>query len=526
MTHVTSLAILSTAILGCFDPSLDPIDLAQRASLSEALVETSTGTIQGLVAGERLVFRNIPYAAPPVGPLRFEPPQPPVPWTGVRDATLFGARCPQAPSPGSPLAEDCLTLNVYAPSGAVEGAALPVVVFIHGGGNRAASAQGPEPDRSTLPGRGVVLVTIQFRLGALGWFSYPELPHAGANGLLDQMAALRWVRENIARFGGDPTRVTLYGLSGGARDIVALLAAPAARGLFARAIISSGAVFADSLATSQARGALIEARVGCAGQADPVACLRATPADVLVAANPNNVNYLGLLSQLAPVVDGVVLPEHPLETLRREGSPVPLLVGSLTDEWQNFNVPELSPAAYAAAIENVVGAEWAPAFLAAYPASAYPTPRLAYIDWATDYAMHCPTRYLAQVAHGADPTEDRAPVWKYLFANRLDGNATLAALGAFHTQDMGFVFGVLSSFRNTPYTPTPGEVELSAAMQDYVLRFAATGNPNPRPGSVAWHRYTPGREWYLRLDEVIEQGERWHSDGCEVWNQNPDLWGR
>jgi para-nitrobenzyl esterase len=512
---------LLAATLGCSLPEPGPPARVEQAETLTTIVETAAGTLRGVASNGRLVFRDIPYAAPPVGELRFAPPQPPVPWSGIRDASTFGPRCPQAPTPGFPQNEDCLRVHVYAPEGATSGAALPVMVYLHGAGNRGSSPQTVELDSNTLPSRDVVFVTVQYRLGALGWVAYPQLPQAGSNGLLDQMAALRWVQDNIAQFGGDPTRVTLFGQSAGARDVLAQLAAPAAKGLFSRAIIESGAIYANSLATALALGATVETNAGCAGAADVVACLRSKTAAALVAAMPpTGPSYLFGYA-LAPIVDGAVLSENPIDTLRRDGAAVPVILGSLTDEWYFFNPPAMTPESYAAAVTATVGAERAQVFLSLYPASLYASPLAAYVDWVSDYAIQCPMRYLARVLHG----DDRPPVWKYVFANRLDNNATLSALGAYHTQEVSFVTGYLASFRGIAYTPTEGEVALSAAMQGDWTRFAASGDPNP-PHGIEWHRYSPGREWYRRFDETIASGARWHSELCDVWDEAPDLWAK
>jgi para-nitrobenzyl esterase len=283
--------------------------------------------------GDSVAFKGVPYAAPPVGDLRWAPPQPPAPWTGVRDATRFGPVCPQPINGGlaktAVQSEDCLTLNVWRPR---DGAAkAPVLVWLHGGGDVTGSASESRFDGASFARDGVIFVSVDFRLGALGWFAHPALTRASkrnaplANyGLMDQIAALRWVRDNIARFGGDPRRVTLAGQSSGGEAVLALMSAPGARGLFEQAIVESAPAWAPvpDLRTAEAAGQALALRAG-APDAD-LAGLRRIPVPALLAAQGPAVG---------PVRDGRLITQSAAQAFERDSAaPVPLLIGSNTGE--------------------------------------------------------------------------------------------------------------------------------------------------------------------------------------------------
>ncbi len=306
---------------------------------------------QGVLAGTRFgagggVFLGIPYAAAPVGRLRWVAPQQPAKWVGVRDASRYGSACPQLASAWLPemlgrkemqTSEDCLYLNVWTPR-LKAGARLPVMVWVHGGGNVEGSQEWP-PLGPALARHGVVVVTINYRLGVLGWLADPELSaesaeHVSGNyGLLDQMAALRWVKRNIRSFGGDAERVTIFGASSGSLDVCDLMASPLAKGLFQRAIMQSGECvdgFSPTLAEQEKSGAVFAAKVvGGNGEIDK---LRAMPADELVRV----ADKVGGMDW-NPIVDGRLLAVQPEEVFRRgEQAKVPVMVGSNLDEVSIF----------------------------------------------------------------------------------------------------------------------------------------------------------------------------------------------
>ncbi|HXA40319.1 MAG TPA: carboxylesterase family protein [Phenylobacterium sp.] len=275
-------------------------------------VKVAQGTLHGATAGPVASFKNIPFAAPPVGDLRWRPPQSPASWTGVRDATAYGPMCMQMRqvTPDVKQSEDCLTLNVWTPAGFKPGGKLPVMVFIHGGSFTGGSGSNAIYDGTHFAERGVVLVTVNYRLGRLGFFAHPALtaeqPGAPlANyGMMDNIAALKWVQANIAAFGGDPKNVTAFGESAGGILINDLMASPQARGLFAKAISESGfgRVPGLPMAAAEKAGVAYATGLGVAGTGpDAVKALRALPADQLSKAT----------GQITPIVDGKVMPEGP-----------------------------------------------------------------------------------------------------------------------------------------------------------------------------------------------------------------------
>ncbi len=311
-----------------------------RALAATAIVTTDSGPVEGLVTTAMTEFLGIPFAAPPTGDLRWQPPQPPTPWTTPRDATVFGNHCPQAFSPFGleTDTEDCLVLNVYVPvhRGFPADARRhrPVMVWIHGGAFSVGESDVYDPAR--LVAQDVTVVTINYRLGALGFLAHPALTAespdgiSGNYGLLDQQAALRWVQRNIASFGGSPHRVTIFGESAGGFSVHAHLASPLAAGLFQRAIVESGAFFTQpTLAAAEPTGTAFAIAVGCSDQT--AACLRAAPVDQILA------NWGTGLSSTTPVIDGVVLPQ-PLRNAfaRGEFNRVPIIEGSNQDEFRLF----------------------------------------------------------------------------------------------------------------------------------------------------------------------------------------------
>ena len=324
-----SRAALCLALLGVAD--------CAAAQTAGPVVVTDAGKAQGRVVGGVASFKGIPYAAAPVGPLRWRAPQPVPAWAGVRDAGDYGASCLQTGAPrnvdpasrAATTSEDCLYLNVWAPA-APKGRA-PVIVWIHGGGDTDGTASQTYYDGSSFARDGVVLVSMNYRLGPLGFFAHPALAteqaREGANyGLMDQIAALKWVRRNIAAFGGDPDRVTVMGESAGGVDIVALIGAPAAKGLFRRAIVQSAGMGWDvAPKLNEVRNQGLSLTRDLAPAAATAADLRAIPGEALVKAGQGR--------DVEPFVDGVVLPEAPLVAWARRGAGgVDLLIGSNAGE--------------------------------------------------------------------------------------------------------------------------------------------------------------------------------------------------
>lgn len=497
-------------------------------SASATIVCTQSGQVQGAVEANYRAFRGIPFAAPPVGDLRWRPPAAPASWQGVRNATAFGNQCPQTDYNGGVLGnEDCLTLNIFAINPPAT-SNQPVMVFFHGGGWKVGSAQASPFDHiPLLVSNGVIVVTAQYRLGLLGFFAHPLLTaegngSSGNYGIMDSIAALQWVHDNIAQFGGDPKRVMMFGQSSGSISIHMLLASPAAQGLFASAGMESGASApgwsGSSLADAYPLYANFVPLVKCDSAADVLACLRALSADTIVLTQ----ELPGKFKYFYTSIEPRVLPEDPFIRLQRLGSPVPLLIGSNKDEDAADDDPAqaLDPVDYTALINTQFGASAGARVLQLYPAEFDTTPRYTDIDVQTDYNYTWETRNLARAASGAQ----RPLVWRYLFTHRYENDAYLNSLRAFHTAELNFVAGNFQEVYYTavPYTPAPDEITLSNEIIGYWTRFAATGDPNGA-GAVAWLPYDATNESIMQLDNPIGPlpGTGYRNPECDLLSTLP-----
>jgi para-nitrobenzyl esterase len=475
-------------------------------SAIDPIVATRQGALRGARAGDCLVFRGIPYAAPPLGPLRFRPPVPHPAWPEVRDALDFGPAAPQLPATditesGSNIVdEDCLTLNVWALAATAK--PRPVMVWIHGGAFIEGSARNHWYDGTTLASRGdVVVVTVQYRLGPFGFLELGEPGGAaeagcGNAGLLDQVAALRWVHENIAAFGGDPANVTLFGESAGGAAVAMLLGLPSARGLFHKAIVQSlspqlGRPLA--LARSITRGFMQAA--GAATLED----LRALRRDDLLDAwrRLREDGHEG--AEFSPTIDGDVLPDHAIQRLRAgHGDGIPLLIGTTLDEFRFFTEIEdvgllRKPAAlFARQLAGVAG-EDAAAIRAAYDLDGA-TEGEGRMFIAGDVVFRIPS---IRIAEHLGATQD---VWMYLFTYR--STAAHRNYQSAHAMELPFLFGTLEDRGAVSFTGrTPGRERLAAAMQDAWTSFAHTGVPSS-PLLPEWPRYDAQRRATMALDVV------------------------
>jgi para-nitrobenzyl esterase len=505
---------------------------AARNSL--VIVPTESGLVQGVIEGDIRVFRGVPFAAPPVGDLRWRPPAAPPQWSGIRDASTFGNVCPQLDFSGNPIGdEDCLVLNIYTAANLDPKKGQPVMVFFHGGGDFQGSTQNTPYGSAPPPlaNHGVIVVTAEYRLGPLGFFVHPLLAiegngSSGNYGLMDQIAALAWVQRNIRNFGGDPKRVMAFGQSSGAADVQALLASPAAHGFFSRAGIESDAIVANeakSLEAAEADQAPLVGLVGCGGAANVLACLRSVPASVLVT------------NEFAVPIDFVleprVLPEDPFTVLQREGSPVPLLIGSTREEatgttfFGDLTQP-IDAAQYAADLHaqfDIFGSDVADQVLALYPVSAYYAPNWALVAVDSDFGVNiCAVRNAARAALGPGQNPNLpqyAPVWRYLFTHRFENDTSLNALRAFHAAELYFLFGnfnpVSAPNLGVNYTPTSVELTLSSAIMGYWTRFAAKGDPNG-PGAFHWPRYSAD-DRILQLDVTPARLVGYHNPQCDFF---------
>lgn len=468
---IRSLALLAAlAVPGQLTPRAttpprNPPRVAIDAGTLEGAVDSATGV---------LVFRGVPYAAPPVGRLRWRPPRAPAHWRGVRPATALGKNCMQTrvysdiDAFAAGVSEDCLYLNVWTTSVGHGEPRRPVMVWIHGGGFFAGFGGEERHDGARLAQKGAVVVTINYRLGPLGFLAHPALaaesPHhaSGDYGLLDQIEALRWVRRNIARFGGDPSRVTVFGESAGGMSVGALVASPLAKGLFARAILESGTGIGlgvqrrdDAEATGARYATLLGVR---GGGAKAAAALRALSADSLLAgmAMLAKASAGGRAADLpfAPAVDGWVLP-RPVDSALARGAAnvVPVIVGSNADE-----------------DDGVFGA---------------------------------PARTFARLV-----TARHGRAYLYQFTRAGEDSASRAR-GAYHSAEITFVFGrphpLLAVAGRAAYDST-----LAEAMSDYWVSFATSGDPNGPPNAGKWPRwpaYDPATDAYLELGPTVTARE-------------------
>jgi len=508
---------------------------------ANVIVPTQSGLVRGVIEGDIRVFRGIPFAAPPVGDLRWRPPAPPIPWTGIRDASRFGNVCPQLDSNNNFIGnEDCLVLNIYTAANLPQNARQPVMVFFHGGADVAGSTHdAPYGSPPPLATHGVVVVTAEYRLGALGFFAHPKLAaegndSAGNYALMDHIAALAWVQRNIRALGGDPQRVMVFGQSAGAANVQVLLASPATRGLFSGAAVESDVMplkGTPSLETVEHAYAPLVALVGCDNNSPAVlTCLRQVSASVVVTNQflvPTVGPAIPLLATYA--TEPRVLPEDPYLVLQRDGTPVPLLIGSTSEEGTGLGLPfdpSLTDAQYVQAVHAdyaFLGPGVPDQILAVYPASAYEAPFWALVAVDSDFNVTCEVREAARVSLGPpneqkserdEDENDHAPVWRYLFTHRIENDPNLNALRAFHTEELFFLFGHLEQLGN-PYVPTADELQLSQQVMDYWTRFASKGNPNG-PGAFHWPRYSK-HDRILQLDVAPARLHGYHNPQCDFF---------
>ncbi|MHC4470304.1 MAG: carboxylesterase/lipase family protein [Planctomycetota bacterium] len=485
-----------------------------------------SGAVSGKLVGEDRdvrAFLGIPYAAPPVGPLRWKPPAPARPWTGARACTEFSPACPQRHYFGK-TSEDCLYLNVWAPAEEPAGK-LPVMFWIHGGGFTIGAGSLPWYRGATLARRGAVVVTINYRLGPLGFLGHPLLSKesgrgvSGNYGLLDQVAALRWVRRNIAAFGGDPENVTIFGESAGSVSVSCLMVCPQAKGLFHRAIAQSGGVSGlDKHLTErrgksrslEAQGLALAAALGVDEAEDPLAALRAKSVEeILATAKPEIVSRdRGRGRNYGPAVDGWLLPDVP-ETLWRTGRQhdVPFLAGSNADDGGIFssNVPVRSVLGYRATLRFLYGAD-APAVMKLFPVGPDDDVRLVVRKLITVSTFVTSARFLVR---SMEKVESNAFLYHF---TRVPPPAAQRGVGAAHGLEIPYVFGTGRRLG------APRDRALSAAMQAYWVQFARTGDPN-RKGLPAWPEYRSATDRHMVLGDELAPGAGLHREACDLFER-------
>jgi para-nitrobenzyl esterase len=512
------------------------------AAPSDPIVDSPAGSVQGETKGDLHVFKGLPYALPPVGMRRWKPPEPVPVWQGVRAATTFGPACYQPPNDPSsiyawnamPMSEDCLSLNIWTPRKAHK---APVLVWIHGGALSTGWSGDTLYDGTALAERGIVVVSINYRLGVLGYLAHPglsaESPEgiSGNYGLLDQIAALRWVKNNIAAFGGNASDVTIAGESAGGLSVMYLMASPSARGLFSKAIAQS----AYMISTPELR----EARFGSAAAEDIGAALAhklgASGVAELRAMDPGDLTVAAVHAGYAPfgTVDGRILPHQLVDVFDRgEQARVPLLVGFNSGEIRSLRmltpqVPADAPT-YVAQIRDRY-ADLADAFLRLYP----PTDlQESVIEAARDalYGWTAERLAIKQTAVGED-------AFLYLFDHGYPA-ADTAGLHAFHASELPYVFGTAEGTpRLWPKVPAvQAEAQLSAAMTSYWAAFARDGVPHDAR-QPRWLPYSSNRSYMTFADSptpaahlfpgMYEFNEqvicRRRAEGSVAWNWNVGL---
>ncbi len=529
---------MKTAEIGAFSSvTLLFATILAASALSADRVGTAHGIVEGAgpqKTGVR-VFRGIPFAAPPVGDLRWKAPQPVASWEGVRPASDFGPRCMQLPIFGdmsfraSGTSEDCLYLNVWTPAKS-DAERLPVLVYFYGGGFQAGDGSEPRYDGESMAAKGIVALTVNYRLGVFGFFSHPELtqesPHkaSGNYAFLDQSAALVWVRENIAAFGGDPKRVTIAGESAGSASVSAQMASPLSKGLIAGAIGESGAIMgrtlpARPLAQTEAEGVQFATQLG----ATSLAALRAIPAHKLLEAAAKGNPF-----RFSTNLDGYFLPKLPQDIFEAgEQARVPLLAGWNSEE-MNYRMilgpNQPTPENYAKAVRALYGEQGDEA-LRLYPG----TTAEQVLDSATDLAGD---RFIAFSTWKWIDVHVRTsgkPAYRYYYARPrppmrpemgdavpglaggvVRGEAAKAAAapparGAVHSAEIEYAMGNLAT--NTVYAWTPDDYEVSRTMQEYFANFVKTGDPNGS-GLAKWPPVAAGGPAEVLRIDVVTKAER------------------
>jgi para-nitrobenzyl esterase len=491
VSHALSVAALSAGLLSAATPP-PKVTLLQGQATGNWIHDN-----------KEKAFLGLPYAAPPVGNLRWKAPEPAAKWSGLRDASKFGNRCQQwhvwddytFTDPGP--SEDCLYLNVYAPADAKPGAKLPVMFWIHGGGFLAGASSEPRYSNPALVAKGVIVVTINYRLNIFGFLASEDLAkeqdgHAGNYGLMDQVAALRWVKANIASFGGDAGNVTIFGESAGSFAVSALTVAPSARGLFQKFIGESGALFGNpvSPASSSERAAREQAFTSSLG-AKNLEELRAIPADRIIEAMQKNRG-----AGFSAVVDGVFLPESLADAyVAGHQAQVPSMIGWNRDERAGTLSKDLTAEKWQAYAKEHYGPK-AGEFLAAFPAATDQQAIRSADDFTTNgfIAMGSWRWVEAQSKTG------HAPVYRFRF-DRPGPAEPLHPTGkyAFHSTELEYVFGTLDVRHGATWQPA--DRKLSDEVVTYWANFARTGDPNGN-GLPKWPRYDTAKT-LIHLDDPI-----------------------
>ncbi len=501
------------------------------SSLKSQTVNTQFGQIQGSMNGSVYQFLGIPFAAPPVGTLRWKAPQNPNTWSGVLATDSFAPVCPQKyyqqnnPTVGTTVGnEDCLYLNVWSPQ--IGTAHLPVLVFIHGGGNQQGSASEVDYGTQTYFGKNVaargnaVVVTIQYRLGPLGFLVYPALEQENANGVsgnyavLDQILALKWVKKNISNFGGDTTKIMIFGESAGGEDVGNLLTTSLASGLFQRACIESAAPSLGIYTDAKSSGiAFVDTFVNTGTDSAKLAYMRSLPADSIIK-NETSPLANGIAQGVwEGVIDGYVFTNSPYyNILTGHFNKVPFMIGSNSNEMSLAAPLIVTPAMETSLVNLMVPVAHRPEALILYPPGTNDSvARQSYINLLTDAQFIDPARITAQCVS----QNETSSVWRYFFNYGHTNIPVFAPYGAYHGIELSYVF---NTWENTVYTATPQDDSVENVMLRYWVNFANTGNPNDT-GLVSWPQYEGCiTDCYMELKATPEGSQ------CGLRTEQSNFW--
>jgi para-nitrobenzyl esterase len=516
----------STATSGTTTSGTTSSSTGGPGGAASTLVQTDKGPVQGIVVGSTREFLGIPFAAPPIGPLRWKSPQPAAAWTTAIDASKVGPECAQLeelqPTPDPASSEDCLTLNVWTPSKPAATPA-PVMVWIFGGGFVTGNAGDPAYDGQALSeATGAVIVTVNYRLGPLGFLAHtaltaedPSHPSSGMYGFEDQRAALAWVKTNIAAFGGDPSSVALFGESAGGISTCLHLISPLSDGLFQRTMIESGPCDTTgvTLAAAEAQGTTLATAVGCTDASTVLTCMRAVTSDAILTALPLSPDFMADSGTTwFPIVDGLNITDQPPNLFAAGSfSKTPTLLGTNKNEGSIFfllgGLDPTTDAEAQALFEASYPGQGA-AIEAMYPSSAYGgSADAAAIDAFGDSAFVCPTRRAARAL-----SKGGVPVYLYQFTHAVTSELG-AGVGVFHSSEIPFIWG-------NPYlgiTLDAQEKQLSTEMMDYWFQMAASGDPTGK-GAFAWPAYEQATDTNIVLDLTLSTETGLKSALCDFWD--------
>ena len=531
MTHRIPRSVRLVAIVFLLFPIDQPLNLEAQSSDDACVVSTPSGVVRGVLRGTGCTYLGIPYATPPVGDLRWKPPQPKTPWApAVLSATVAPPNCSliNPPTTGQPTgSEDCLMLNIWAPP---RPAQAPVIVWFHPGNFQAASANLAAANGERFAQeRNAIVVAPNYRLGPFGFLAHsaltledPAYRSSGNYGLLDQRAALAWVRDHIAAFGGDPRNVTIVGASAGSQSVNFHLVSPASAGLFHKAIMQSGFVTArwTDAKEAEAQGEQFARALQCTDARTVAACLRSKTRDQVLRALPLGQRQIleSEAVQWNPIVEGLEIPDQPRELYKRgRFARVPLIIGVNRDEGWTFvdqSFPfGLDAAQYEATVRDEFGAD-APAVLGLYPVTAFPSPKDALAQLTGDAEFACEARRVARLVSQA-----RVDVYLYSFEYSVDAVTPGRVI---HGMETNLVFG--NNFAAPAnHVLTAADLALFRTMSGYWGRFADTGNPTA-PGVARWplfrvDRYPILSDRFVVLDDAVTDANRFRERHCNFWDR-------